>query len=98
MTEAPLTTCPECGAPATGVFYPVGIIFKGQGFYKTDSRESTTTESGDGKAATTAKEKTPADSKPSPATKHTASTKDATTPAPPSKPDTAKSEPSGGTS
>lgn len=40
ITEAPLTQCPECGAPATRVFYPVGIVFKGQGFYKTDSRGS----------------------------------------------------------
>ena len=38
ITEAPLTQCPECGAPVTRVFYPVGIIFKGGGFYKTDSR------------------------------------------------------------
>jgi putative FmdB family regulatory protein len=38
ITEAPLTKCPECGAPVTRVFYPVGIIFKGGGFYKTDSR------------------------------------------------------------
>ena len=40
ITEAPLTKCPECGAPVTRVFYPVGIIFKGGGFYKTDSRGS----------------------------------------------------------
>lgn len=38
ITESPLTQCPECGAPVTRVFYPVGIIFKGGGFYKTDSR------------------------------------------------------------
>ena len=38
ITEPPLTQCPECGAPVTRVFYPVGIIFKGGGFYKTDSR------------------------------------------------------------
>src|SRR2546429_3064012 len=38
--EPPLTQCPECGAPVTRVFYPVGIIFKGGGFYKTDSRGS----------------------------------------------------------
>ena len=38
ITEQPLTQCPECGAPVTRVFYPVGIIFKGGGFYKTDSR------------------------------------------------------------
>src|SRR5438874_9976976 len=44
ITEAPLSQCPECGAPVTRVFYPVGIIFKGGGFYKTDSRGA----SGDG--------------------------------------------------
>jgi putative FmdB family regulatory protein len=44
ITEPPLTQCPECGAPVTRVFYPVGIIFKGGGFYKTDSRGA----SGDG--------------------------------------------------
>lgn len=38
ISEAPLGQCPNCGAPVTRVFYPVGIIFKGGGFYKTDSR------------------------------------------------------------
>ena len=38
ITEPPLTQCPECRAAVTRVFYPVGIIFKGGGFYKTDSR------------------------------------------------------------
>ena len=40
ITDAPLAVCPECGVPVTRVFYPVGIIFKGGGFYKTDSRGS----------------------------------------------------------
>ena len=44
ITDQPLTQCPECGAPVTRVFYPVGVIFKGGGFYKTDSRGA----SGDG--------------------------------------------------
>jgi putative FmdB family regulatory protein len=38
ITDSPLAQCPECGAPVTRVFYPVGIVFKGSGFYKTDSR------------------------------------------------------------
>ena len=46
ITEGPLTVCPECGAPVTRVVYPVGVIFKGQGFYKTDSRGSSTIEPG----------------------------------------------------
>src|SRR4029077_20976063 len=40
ITEPPLTVCPQCGAPVARVFYPVGIIFKGGGFYKTDSRSA----------------------------------------------------------
>lgn len=38
INDAPLTRCEVCGAPVTRIFYPVGIVFKGPGFYKTDSR------------------------------------------------------------
>ena len=34
------TTCEICGGPLRRVLYPAGIIFKGSGFYKTDSRGS----------------------------------------------------------
>ena len=37
MTDEPLVTCPECGGYIRRVFYPAGIVFKGSGFYKTDS-------------------------------------------------------------
>ncbi|MHB8221012.1 MAG: FmdB family zinc ribbon protein [Acidimicrobiales bacterium] len=40
FSDDPLTTCPECGAPLRKVFSPVGIVLKGSGFYKTDSRTS----------------------------------------------------------
>ncbi|MGI8609764.1 MAG: FmdB family zinc ribbon protein [Candidatus Dormibacteria bacterium] len=40
MSEAPRTECQECGKPVRRIFYPVGIVFKGPGFYKTDSRGS----------------------------------------------------------
>ncbi len=36
--DAPLTECPTCGKPVRKVFGSVGIVFKGSGFYKTDSR------------------------------------------------------------
>lgn len=35
-----LTTDPECGGPVRRVIQPVGIIFKGSGFYVTDSRKT----------------------------------------------------------
>ncbi len=34
----PLTECPTCGNPVRKVFGNVGIVFKGSGFYKNDSR------------------------------------------------------------
>jgi putative FmdB family regulatory protein len=37
-----LTQCATCGAAVRRVVFPVGIVFKGQGFYKTDSRSSST--------------------------------------------------------
>ncbi|MDQ1492728.1 MAG: hypothetical protein QOJ23_5242 [Actinomycetota bacterium] len=41
FSDEPLTKCPKCGKKALRkVFSPVGIVFKGSGFYKTDSRGS----------------------------------------------------------
>jgi putative FmdB family regulatory protein len=40
IREDPLTTCPTCGGAIRRVVQPVGIVFKGSGFYKTDSRSS----------------------------------------------------------
>ena len=42
IMDDPLTLCPSCGAGVRRVVFPVGIVFKGQGFYKTDSRSSGT--------------------------------------------------------
>ena len=39
--DDPLTKCPSCGGALKKVFGNVGIVFKGSGFYKTDSRSST---------------------------------------------------------
>jgi putative FmdB family regulatory protein len=36
--DDPLTSCPTCDSPVRKVFGNVGIVFKGSGFYKTDSR------------------------------------------------------------
>jgi putative FmdB family regulatory protein len=40
MSDPPIASCPECGGAGTRLFYPAGILFKGSGFYKTDSRSS----------------------------------------------------------
>ena len=40
FTDAPLTECPACGGALRKVFSAVGVVFKGSGFYKTDSRSS----------------------------------------------------------
>ncbi len=50
FSDDPLTVCPNCGGPLRKLFNSVGVVFKGSGFYRTDSRSS--------KADTTAKTET----------------------------------------
>ena len=38
FTDDPLTECPECGGALRKVYGAIGIVLKGSGFYKTDSR------------------------------------------------------------
>jgi putative FmdB family regulatory protein len=38
FSDEPLTECPACGGRLRKVFSAVGVVFKGSGFYKTDSR------------------------------------------------------------
>ena len=56
FTDAPLTVCTACGGRLRKVFSPVGIVFKGSGFYRTDSRN------GSSSAATPVKEKAASES------------------------------------
>ena len=41
FSEDALTTCGVCGGKLRKVFHPAGIVFKGSGFYATDSRSKT---------------------------------------------------------
>jgi putative FmdB family regulatory protein len=59
FTDAPLTECPACGGALRKVFSAVGVVFKGSGFYKTDSR-SAAKSGGDSKPS----DGKPAESKP----------------------------------
>lgn len=42
FTDDALTECPACQGRLRKVFNAVGVVFKGSGFYRTDSRSSTT--------------------------------------------------------
>jgi len=48
FSDAPPTTCTICGGLLRKVFSPVGIVFKGSGFYRTDSRGKPSTPKADG--------------------------------------------------
>jgi putative FmdB family regulatory protein len=40
FSDAALTTCPQCSGRLRKLFGNVGVVFKGSGFYRNDSRES----------------------------------------------------------
>ena len=50
FSDASLTVCPSCGGTLRKVFNAVGVVFKGSGFYRTDSRAGNGSEAG-GKSA-----------------------------------------------
>jgi len=59
FTDDSLTVCPVCGGSLRKVYGSVGVVFKGSGFYRTDSRASaTSTAAGNGSG-----EKSPAGEK-----------------------------------
>ena len=60
FSDAPLTWCPECGKKSLRkVYTPVGIVFKGSGFYATDHRSPS-----GGRTAAHSEEKSESASKP----------------------------------
>jgi putative FmdB family regulatory protein len=46
MSDDPVETCEECGAPVERVFHPVAVHFKGSGFYTTDYKSKSKSSSG----------------------------------------------------
>ncbi len=44
FSDAAISKCPECGGEVRKKFGAVGVVFKGSGFYRTDSREKKKTE------------------------------------------------------
>lgn len=75
ISEEPLKTCPKCQGKLSKVLYPVGISFKGSGFYTTDykgagngssasSNGSASSSAGSGESKSEAKPESKSDAKP----------------------------------
>jgi putative FmdB family regulatory protein len=62
FSDPAVTECPSCGGPVRKVFGAVGVVFKGSGFYRTDSRASAT--KSEPKAASSADKKSEPAAKP----------------------------------
>jgi putative FmdB family regulatory protein len=43
MGDEPVKICPECGGEVHRLIQPIGVIFKGSGFYVTDNRAKSST-------------------------------------------------------
>ncbi|MER7186309.1 FmdB family zinc ribbon protein [Streptomyces hyaluromycini] len=63
FTDDALTECPNCGGRLKKVFSAVGIVFKGSGFYRNDSRGSSSSSSPASKSSGSASSSTSSDSK-----------------------------------
>jgi putative FmdB family regulatory protein len=53
FSDEAISVCPNCQGSVRKVYSNVGVVFKGSGFYKTDSRASSTPSSGGEKTTTT---------------------------------------------
>ena len=53
FSEDALTECPECHGRLRKVFNAVGVVFKGSGFYRTDSRTASAATDGGSSSSTT---------------------------------------------
>lgn len=72
FSDNSLTECPQCSGKLRKLFNSVGIVFKGSGFYRTDSRSGST-------ASETAKSESKSDSKPAAAAASTSSSTSSST-------------------
>lgn len=80
--DQPVQVCPECGGKVRKLIFPVGIIFKGSGFYKTDNASSSSSSSSQSESSSSDKSET----------KKTEPAKTEATKAEPAKTDAAKTD------
>jgi putative FmdB family regulatory protein len=85
FTDDALTVCPNCGGDLRKVFNAVGVVFKGSGFYKTDSRSGSSS-SGSSSSTSSSSTSSSGDSSSS-----TSSSSSDSTPSKPAKPSTSTS-------
>lgn len=78
FTDDSLTVCPECEGRLRKVFGAVGVVFKGSGFYRTDSRPAETSSSGSSGSTGGSESSGTSGSKDAAPKKETAAKKDAT--------------------
>jgi putative FmdB family regulatory protein len=91
FSDAPLTTCETCGGALKKVYGAVGIVLKGSGFYKTDSRSTASAKKRSSGDATSNGHDAPSSSEPKTGASET--TSDSTpSPTPPKQKDTAKTK------
>jgi putative FmdB family regulatory protein len=91
FADASLTTCPNCGGELRKVFSAVGVVFKGSGFYRTDSRKAESSST----PKTPSKSESKSDSSSAPAEKESSSAPSASAaPAAASSASSTKSKPS----
>lgn len=84
FSDEPIEDCPVCGAHVRRVIQPVGVVFKGSGWYINDSRKS----SGESPTAAAKQEKETKD-----VAKDAATAKDSTGPSPKTEPAPEKATP-----
>jgi len=68
FSDDALTVCPECSGALRKLFNNVGIVFKGSGFYRNDSRGTSSSSESSGSSSSTPKESTSSSSTSSPST------------------------------
>lgn len=77
--DPPLETCELCGGKLRKLYSPVGVVFKGSGFYSTDAKKTSKSASGGTGSPGSEKKDTGSDSKAKPSDSKSDSTKEAST-------------------
>lgn len=57
VSDRPVKVCPECGGEVQRLYQPVGIVFKGKGFYVTDHRGKSSTATSGSKSESSGEKK-----------------------------------------